>query len=151
MEPFVHAYFNYQINQIFHYIYWITPKRVTSLRAHLCVIAPWRQHSSSKKCRAVGNTVRFDRLKFWTSDVPLQKRTRYRSIENCLCISKAALILDANQPKFDVIINFHLVANFAKGCLTFLRQNCWLRPVLNKWRERPLAKVASQKVGLRLV
>ena len=70
-------------DQIFYYTRWITPKRVTSWRG------PSPRHCAratqllSKKCRSGGSRwqhcVRFDRPEIWTSDLPLQRRTRYRS------------------------------------------------------------------------
>ena len=70
-------------NQIFYYTRWITPKRVTSWRG------PSPRHCAratqllSKKCRSGGEPLatlcRFDRPEIWTSDLPLQRRTRYSS------------------------------------------------------------------------
>ena len=53
-----------QINQIFHYTRWITPKRVTSWRAYLRVVAPGQHSSFRRKVAAVASRwqhcVRFD-------------------------------------------------------------------------------------------
>ena len=73
------------INQylIFHYTRCITPKRVMSFWAHLRVIAPGK-HISFRRNVAVATSrwqhcIRFDQPEIWTSDITLQKRSRYCS------------------------------------------------------------------------
>ena len=80
-------------NQIFHYTRSITPKRVTSWWSHLRVIAPGQHGFFRRIVVAVPcpwqHCVRFDRPEIWTSDLPLQKQTCYRS---------------TNRPCFDLIL-----------------------------------------------
>ena len=52
-------------------------------KAHLRIIAPGQHSSFRRNVAEVASRwqhcVRFDRPKIWTSDLPLQRRTRYRS------------------------------------------------------------------------
>ena len=74
---------NIKSNQIFHYTRCNTPKCVTSLRAQLRVIAPGQHSFFGRNVAAMASRwqhcVRFERPEIWTSDLPLQRQTRYRS------------------------------------------------------------------------
>ena len=74
----------FKSNQIFHYTRCITPKRVTSLwgpSPRYCACG--RQTSFRRNVAPVASRwqhcVQFDRPEIWTSGLPLQRRTRYRS------------------------------------------------------------------------
>ena len=67
-------------NQIFHYSFYITPKRITSWRGLFPRHCACEQHNSyQRNVRAVASRwqrrVGFDKLEIWTADLPLQRRT----------------------------------------------------------------------------
>ena len=71
-------------NQIFHYTRCILPKRVTRLASPSPFHCARATQLLSKKCSSRvasrwQHYVRFERPEIWTSHLPLQKRTRYRS------------------------------------------------------------------------
>ena len=76
-------------NQIFYYTRCFTPKRVTSWRGPYPRHCTDGQHSSFRR-NAVAvasrwqHCVRFDRPEIWTSDLSLQRQTRYR-LTNLTC------------------------------------------------------------------
>ena len=86
----------YQSRSNFHYTRCIMPKRVTSCPGPSRVIAPG-QHSFFRRNVAAMTSrwqhrVRFDRFEIWTLELPLQKRTRYRS-------TNWPVIVNHNKPK----------------------------------------------------
>ena len=104
--------FSLSSNLIFHYPRWITPKRVTGWRG------PSPRHCAratqllSKKCRSVGvgNTVRFDQPENWSSDLSLQRRSRYRSANWLNKFSVLVLKLWMQQKHFFPVMH----ASFAR-------------------------------------
>ena len=80
--------------------------------AHLLVIAPGQHSSFWRNVAAVANRwqhcVRFDRPEIWTSDLPLQRRTRYRSTSCAF----------ANQRNVWRLLNFFII-NVIKNQFVF--------------------------------
>ena len=75
---------NFVLNQIFHYTPGITPIRCNEFAGVISSSLRLRATQLlSKNCRRVASRwqlfVEFEQSEIWTSDLPLQRRTRYRS------------------------------------------------------------------------
>ena len=120
-----------KLNQMFHFTRCITPKRVTSLRVHLRVIAPKQSSFFQRNVAAVASRwqlcVRFDRPEIGTSDLLFQRRTRYRS--NNWLVKTIMLNQNAHRSVFGKIHRFvQLKINFCLkallSSLTNLSRQC---------------------------